>query len=265
MIGIYKITNINGKVYVGQSVNIINRQRYYRNPNSCKNQTKLNNSINKYGWVNHVFEIIEECDIDQLNIRERYWQEYYNAIEGGLNCRLTKTTDKSGKLSSETKKRIGFSNLGKTHSNETKIKMANSHKGIKYSLEVRKKVSINHSRHNAKLSDNDVHTICKIYLDDNIDNCKIKELYPDIHCVTLCEIRNKKVYKHITNIYNISKPSKKGIKFKNKKKVLCVEDNLIFNGIYETAEYYKLNYRQISRNALSLIKKPINNKTFKYV
>ena len=50
---------------------------------------KLFNSILKYGIENHNIEIIEECDVEQLNCRERYWQEFYNAITNGLNCILT--------------------------------------------------------------------------------------------------------------------------------------------------------------------------------
>ena len=40
MVGIYKITNPSGKIYIGQSVNIDNRISSYKNL-KCKNQTKL--------------------------------------------------------------------------------------------------------------------------------------------------------------------------------------------------------------------------------
>ena len=40
-------------------------------------------------------EVIEECEIGQLNERERYYQEFYNVLSvNGLNCQLVKTNDK---------------------------------------------------------------------------------------------------------------------------------------------------------------------------
>ena len=59
--GIYKIISPSGKIYIGESENIPNRIYYYKIV-SCKKQRRLYNSIKKYGWENHIFEIIEECD-----------------------------------------------------------------------------------------------------------------------------------------------------------------------------------------------------------
>ena len=100
--GIYKITSPSGKIYTGQSVNIENRFKKYRKKNSCKSQVRLNRSFNKYGISNHVFEILEVCSESQLNNRERHYQDLSNCTnENGLNCRLTKSNDKSGKLNKE--------------------------------------------------------------------------------------------------------------------------------------------------------------------
>lgn len=102
MIGIYKITNPSGKIYIGQSVDIKRRFIDYKK-SLKKQQIRLYNSIKKYGYENHIFEVVEECNIELLNKRERYWQDYYNVLSNnGLNCRLTKTDDKSGRLSNET-------------------------------------------------------------------------------------------------------------------------------------------------------------------
>jgi len=76
MIGIYKITSPSGRIYVGQSINIEQREKQYIN-NHTKSQPKIHNSIKKYGWQNHLHEIIEECLVDQLNERETYWKQYY--------------------------------------------------------------------------------------------------------------------------------------------------------------------------------------------
>jgi len=83
-IGIYKITNPKGKIYIGQSINIEDRWSKGHKYNSGTG-AKLKNSFNKYGFKNHIFEIIEECDIDNLNIKENYWIENYNSYKKGLN------------------------------------------------------------------------------------------------------------------------------------------------------------------------------------
>ena len=105
-------------------------------------QTKLHRSFIKYGLENHIFEVIEECNIELLNKKERYWQEYYNVLVKDLNCILTKSNDRSGKFSEEIIKKMSLSSmgnkhfLGKKHSQETKDKISKSNKGRKYSNEV---------------------------------------------------------------------------------------------------------------------------------
>lgn len=110
MIGIYKITSPSSKVYIGQSIDITARWNTHRKSIKNKKKTKLINSFLKYGVDNHIFEIVEICEQKDLNERERYWQDYYNVIEEGLNLKLTQTDDKSGSLSDETKQKISISN-----------------------------------------------------------------------------------------------------------------------------------------------------------
>ena len=103
MIGIYKITNPNGKVYIGQSIDIEHRFYEYKCTTNCSSQIKLFRSLKKYGTNNHTFELLEECNIDMLNEKERYYQDYYDVLnENGLNCRLTTTNNKSGENSLES-------------------------------------------------------------------------------------------------------------------------------------------------------------------
>ena len=66
-IGIYKIESPSGKIYVGQSINIEYRFKSYLKMFRCKNQIKLFNSFQKYGPENHIFEIIELCEFNELN------------------------------------------------------------------------------------------------------------------------------------------------------------------------------------------------------
>ena len=104
----------------------------------CKYQRKLKNSFNKYGIENHIFEIIEECAVEFLNDREAYWQDFYNSICKGLNCRRTKSTDKSGYLSEDTKKRISASRKANPNVNDKK-------KGIPLSDEHKRKIGLANS------------------------------------------------------------------------------------------------------------------------
>ena len=59
-IGIYKITSPSNKVYIGQSTNLEKRKDDYIKLR-CDKQPKLFNSLQKYDWEQHIFEIIEEC------------------------------------------------------------------------------------------------------------------------------------------------------------------------------------------------------------
>lgn len=157
MIGIYKITSPSGKIYIGQSINIENRIRDYKNRKGPK-QPKLNRSFLKYGFDAHVIEIIEKCLIEELNDKERYYQDLFNCVEKGLNCTLTSSKDKSGKLSIEHKKKIslGVSNppqerrdkiskalTGKKRPESVKNKISESHKGIKHTEETKIKIAEN--------------------------------------------------------------------------------------------------------------------------
>lgn len=92
--GIYKIISPSNKIYIGQSINIKKRFKQYKNKHLGK-QVRLKHSFEKYGIENHTFEIIEECEIELLNEKERYWQEYYDVLgKQGLNCVLVNTKDK---------------------------------------------------------------------------------------------------------------------------------------------------------------------------
>lgn len=87
MIGIYKITNlINNKIYIGLSTDIRRRWEQHRNRSrDLKYQTHLYCAIRKYGLQNFKFEVIEECDKDCLQEREKYWIAYYDSYNNGYN------------------------------------------------------------------------------------------------------------------------------------------------------------------------------------
>lgn len=84
LIGIYKITNlINNKVYIGQTIDYerrINEHiRHYPNSNYHDFNSLLYRAIRKYGINNFSFEMIEECDTNELDDKEIKWIKKYNA------------------------------------------------------------------------------------------------------------------------------------------------------------------------------------------
>ena len=91
MIGIYKITNLlNGKCYVGQSIDIEKRwaehKSIYNHPR-CSNY-HIYRAFRKYGIENFSFSVIEECEQALLNEREKFWIQHYNSFECGYNMTI---------------------------------------------------------------------------------------------------------------------------------------------------------------------------------
>ena len=88
--GIYKITNnLNGKSYVGQSVNCMSRWSYHKTPS--KNVAPIDQAINEYGAENFTFKVEKECLPEELDFYEReiikkyntMWPSGYNRLTGG--------------------------------------------------------------------------------------------------------------------------------------------------------------------------------------
>lgn len=134
--GIYKITSPTGKIYIGQSTDILYRLKRYSLGHS-KNQHKLHNSINKYGWANHKTEILCRCADHQLNELELFYSSLFDSTnpETGLNIRecggnrgrLNQTTKdliakslRGHGVSAQTRERIRVRIVGKTPWNKGK-------------------------------------------------------------------------------------------------------------------------------------------------
>lgn len=74
--GIYKIRNlINGKIYVGstQDFSFRKKEHFWELKNNKHYNQYLQRAFNKYGEENFVFEILEECNIENLLVREQYY------------------------------------------------------------------------------------------------------------------------------------------------------------------------------------------------
>lgn len=139
---IYKITNPSGKVYIGQTVDLKVRKNKYKYLN-CKNQTRLYRSLLKYGWENHIFEVLETIDIvnnEDLNILEIKYIEQFDCFKKGLNCTIG-GRGICGKIhSEESRLKIRNAHLGKKQSEETINKRIKSLKGQTRSIEFKNKL-----------------------------------------------------------------------------------------------------------------------------
>ena len=133
IIGIYKIISPTDKIYIGQSINIEKRWKSYKILN-CKAQIKLYNSLKKHGCENHIFKIIEECPLEQLNKRETHWKKHHleqnnQNWDKVLFCELY---DKGGPKSESTKKKISESSLGKKKTQQHKDNIKKARTGISF-------------------------------------------------------------------------------------------------------------------------------------
>jgi group I intron endonuclease len=142
MVGIYKITNPTGKIYIGQSVNIDKRKSAYKRM-KCEDQPSIYRSLKKHGWENHIFEIIEECNICDLQTKEIYWKKYYlNEINGDwskvLFCKLD--DGPGGHLTEDIKQKISVATTGKKRSNEFKKFIRERQLGSKHSDATKQKM-----------------------------------------------------------------------------------------------------------------------------
>lgn len=176
--GVYKLTSPSGKVYVGSSKDIADRIKHYIYLD-CKAQVKLYNSLKKYGFDGHKFEILEECPEEKLFERERYYGDLFNVVSVGLNLSLpgygevkaiyseaTRIKKSKGQTKEknnfwgrkhkpetiealknkhlnrtpETIERMRLAQLGKKASAETRAKLSASSRGRKHSAETKLKM-----------------------------------------------------------------------------------------------------------------------------
>lgn len=156
--GIYKIINVvTNKVYIGSAINLYKRKnQHFRQLRRGKHPNKLiQNSFNKYGEINFVFDIVEWVeDTNMLIVKEQY---YLDLFKPEMNI-LKKAGSMLGyKHSIESKNKMKESQLknyelhgvrtGFTLSVETKNKLRNLWLGKKRPKEVIDKITKNNAKY----------------------------------------------------------------------------------------------------------------------
>ena len=89
--GIYKITCIKtGEIYIGRSTDIKSRwQQHCKSAFNCGTiaHSLLHTKMKQYGIEQFTFELIEQVPKDQLSEREKFYINFYQTKETGLNER----------------------------------------------------------------------------------------------------------------------------------------------------------------------------------
>ena len=107
---------VNGKRYVGQTVQGLEKRQAHHKKDSEVCDFKFYRAVQKYGWDSFTWAVIVEGieNIDSLNSLEKYWIKELDTFENGYNS----TTGGEGHLvTEETKRKISESQKGeKAHS-----------------------------------------------------------------------------------------------------------------------------------------------------
>jgi group I intron endonuclease len=144
--GIYKITNtINGKYYIGSSVDITNR--WHNHKSKLKSNDHINphlqNAYNLYGIDSFKYSIMLICDKHNLLLYEQIVLDNLNhSYNLAKDARAPNTGKKNSKEAIEKFRRA---RMGHPVSEETRKKISESlkgHPGHKHTKESRKKISL---------------------------------------------------------------------------------------------------------------------------
>jgi group I intron endonuclease len=145
--GIYGIRNIvNGKWYIGQSVNIHKRKcLHFSFLNRGVHFSKhLQSAYSKYGASSFEFHILEEAPIHMLDIYECAWIDFYKSDKDLFGYNLRSGGQINHRYSQDSKNKMSESHKGKILSEEHKRHILESRKGYRHSAETRRKIGESH-------------------------------------------------------------------------------------------------------------------------
>ena len=187
---------INGKVYIG-----ITRQepkKRWLNGKGYKNNQYMINAIKKYNWNNfeHII-LFKNLTKEEAEQKEIELIQFYKSNERNFGYNIENGGSSIGFVSEETKKKISVALKNKKISNITKEKISKANKGKHHTEETKEKMR--------KAKINYRPWICGKHFDE-----KIKEKI---------SINTKKAMQKIE------------VKQKIQKKILCIENNIIYNSL----------------------------------
>ena len=207
---IYKVTNKkNGKVYIGQTKYTLNKRKSDHLCAAKKQNTRFYNSIKKYGEENFLWEEIDRDDDENiLNEKENFWIHKNKSLDVLFGYNMKEGGDCHSQTDVEVLLKMRKANLGKHHSEETKKKISKSRIGKTASQETKSKLS------NARKGEKN-----NMFGKHHSEETKKK-------------ISDSKKNKELScrQIYGLTQTHEKA-----KKKVICVETEIIYNSIVEAS------------------------------
>ena len=194
---------INGKVYIGQAVNIERRwNEHISELNENKhNNTHLQRAWNKYGSNNFIFSIVEKCSEEELNDREIHYIAQYKTHNPKYGYNKTYGGD------------------GLKATDEIRAKMSKSIKKAYANPVIHDKISV--------LSKEEVLKIVELFITKHYSMNKLGKMFNIDHGAIASIIDNTRFHiydKEINTVlakYNLTRSDLKGMKIKtyNKKKL----------------------------------------------
>lgn len=161
MIGlVYKIENrITGKMYIGITKNGISGRYPGRSWKVSNARSRLvKKAMTKYGSDNFEINIIEECVVDLLEEKEKYYIDFYNSFTpNGYN--LTRGGEYNKIISDESKKRNSESNKGRISWNKG-LSMSKDRK-LQHSKSMKGRIPWNKGKKTGRMSEDAIKNSAK--------------------------------------------------------------------------------------------------------
>ena len=146
IIGIYCITNNdNGKVYIGQSVDVeyrlcnhFSNLRHNRHDNEHL-QRAYNLNPAAFTW-----KLIQQCTVDELDALEMYYIGRYDSTNRDKGYNRSFGGQQSHRATDETRAKMSRSKMGKTFTQDHCRKIGEANRRRKLSDETKRKISCKH-------------------------------------------------------------------------------------------------------------------------
>jgi len=261
---VYLVTNkINGKRYVGQTVNTLEIRwgQHESHSLNIKRAEPFMCALRKYGTENFEIKSLARCEtMQELNHREEYYIELlgtmapvgYNVQPGGNNKRMHP----------DTKKKISLAKIGKklppfTEEHKRKISEANKGQNLGGTLseETRRKISIANSGERnpgfgKRPSENTIRAVIKAntgntYWVGKHHNQESKDKMSQSKMGRFLGSENPFFGKKHTeeSLHKMSKAQDK-----TKIKVLCINNNTVYDSKNSASKTLNVDRKQISKN-----------------
>lgn len=174
--GIYIFTNlVNGKIYVGETVNIKNRMKDHR---IRKSGQVISCAIKKYGVENFKVEIYYRPSLGKearLDLEEELILKFDCLVPKGYNVCKRGRSGEGKPCSEEQKIKISNANKGKVRSVEQRQNISKGKMGAKASEETKRKLSESSKKNNKDRIGKPLSSEIKIKISKAISGRKLSE------------------------------------------------------------------------------------------